>query len=214
MNRYMIICRLRWPALLLLTGVIALLDQADILSWGRAWPLYLILLGVLALAERATLAAQPPPPADYPYAAGYPIRGHATLRRLRYGTPAILPSGPRCSPRLLRLTTGTSIVPAHDLEVRDRAKSLARAGKRRDANGQHASTTSRKSSRPSPGPPPPAAALWRALRRQSARLLALSERAEQGRLARSARCLAGAARYRCAPRTGPRVCPRSLGRSF
>jgi len=37
MNRYFIVCRLRWPALLLLTGVIALLNQMDILSWGRAW---------------------------------------------------------------------------------------------------------------------------------------------------------------------------------
>ena len=70
MSRYLIVCRLRWPALLLLTGVIALLDQMDILTWGRAWPLYLILLGVLALAERAALAAEPPP-AAYPYAADY-----------------------------------------------------------------------------------------------------------------------------------------------
>src|SRR5450631_888921 len=63
MNRYMMISRLRWPALLLLTGIIALLNQAHILSWGHAWPLYLILLGVLALAERATLSSDPP----YPY---------------------------------------------------------------------------------------------------------------------------------------------------
>ncbi|WP_263358439.1 hypothetical protein [Acidicapsa ligni] len=74
MNRYLIISRLRWPALLLLTGIIALLDQADILSWGHAWPLYLILLGVLALAERASYASQPPP--DYPYGAGYPAEGY------------------------------------------------------------------------------------------------------------------------------------------
>jgi len=68
MNRYLVISRLRWPAILLLTGVIALLDQANILSWGRAWPLYLILFGVLALAERASLATQPQPPiAAYPY---------------------------------------------------------------------------------------------------------------------------------------------------
>jgi hypothetical protein len=102
MNRYIIIHRLRWPALLLLTGVIALLDQADILSWGRAWPLYLILLGVLALAERATLANDPPPPpAAYPYGyappAGYP------------GYPgAPMPSQPAAP------VPGTSIVPAHE----------------------------------------------------------------------------------------------------
>ncbi|MFC5861289.1 hypothetical protein ACFPT7_03195 [Acidicapsa dinghuensis] len=66
MNRYLMVCRLRWPALLLLTGIIALLNQMDVLSWGHAWPLYLILLGVLALAERAALAAEPVPPAGYP----------------------------------------------------------------------------------------------------------------------------------------------------
>jgi len=68
MNRYMMVCRLRWPAALLLTGVIALLDQEDILTWGHAWPLYLILFGVLALVERALMASEPPP--TYPYA-GY-----------------------------------------------------------------------------------------------------------------------------------------------
>lgn len=75
MNRYMNVCRLRWPAILLLTGVIALLDQMDILSWGRAWPLYLILFGVLALAERAAMATQPPQTGYVPiagYTPGYP----------------------------------------------------------------------------------------------------------------------------------------------
>jgi len=74
MSRYSIICRLRWPAALLLTGVIALLDQMDVLSWGRAWPLYLILFGVLALAERAAMASQPPSAVYVPnagYAPGY-----------------------------------------------------------------------------------------------------------------------------------------------
>jgi len=104
MNRYIIIHRLRWPALLLLTGVIALLDQADILSWGRAWPLYLILLGVLALAERATLANEPPPPA-YPYGyapppPGYP-EGYA-------GAPVQSQPVPPAP--------GTSIVPAREAE--------------------------------------------------------------------------------------------------
>ena len=74
MNRYLVVNRLRWPAFLLLTGVIALLDQLNIVSWGRAWPLYLILWGVLALAERAAMAAQPPVPAYDPnpgFASGY-----------------------------------------------------------------------------------------------------------------------------------------------
>jgi hypothetical protein len=106
MNRYMIVCRLRWPALLLLTGVIALLDQMDVLSWGRAWPLYLILLGVLALAERAALAAEPTPPA-YPYA-GYQTAGYA---------PAGYPPPPQ--PEAAQ-PASTGIVPAHtDLDIRD-----------------------------------------------------------------------------------------------
>jgi len=110
MNRYLIICRLRWPALLLLTGVIALLDQANILSWGRAWPLYLILWGVLALAERATLASNPP--TDYPYAPGYQAAGYAPApggyqQVYQQGTgpaPGAAPAPPPAS---------TGIVPAH-----------------------------------------------------------------------------------------------------
>jgi hypothetical protein len=56
MNRYFLIRRLRGPAFLLLVGVLALLAQAHILSWGRSWPCYLILAGVLLLAERAALS--------------------------------------------------------------------------------------------------------------------------------------------------------------
>jgi len=70
MNSYILIRRLRGPAFLLLVGIIALLAQADILSWGKSWPLFLILAGVLLLAERAALAAEggyPPPAAPYPY---------------------------------------------------------------------------------------------------------------------------------------------------
>ena len=65
MNRYILIRRLRGPAVLLLIGVMALLSQANILGWGQSWPLILILLGLLLLAERAALASEgyPPPPA-------------------------------------------------------------------------------------------------------------------------------------------------------
>ena len=112
MSRYLIICRLRWPALLLLTGVIALLDQMDLLSWGRAWPLYLILFGVLALAERAALATEPPPPA-YPYAAGYPAPGYAP--GYPPGAYAPPPAPPEAAP-----PASTGIVPAHaELDLRD-----------------------------------------------------------------------------------------------
>lgn len=70
MNRYILIRRLYGPAFLLLVGVNALLNQADILSWGRSWPLYLILAGVLQLAERMALASEEPQAAPYP---GQPI---------------------------------------------------------------------------------------------------------------------------------------------
>ncbi len=56
MNRYALICRLFWPAMLILTGMLALLNQANILHWDKSWPLYLILWGVLKLAQRAALA--------------------------------------------------------------------------------------------------------------------------------------------------------------
>ena len=52
MNSYFMIRRLRGPAFLLLVGVLALLDQAGIIGWGRSWPFFLILAGVLKLAER------------------------------------------------------------------------------------------------------------------------------------------------------------------
>jgi hypothetical protein len=113
MSRYLIVCRLRWPALLLLTGVIALLDQMDLMSWGRAWPLYLILFGVLALAERAALATEPPPPSAYPYAAGYPAAGYAP------GYPAGAYAAPQAPPEAAP-PASTGIVPAHtELDLRD-----------------------------------------------------------------------------------------------
>jgi Domain of unknown function (DUF5668) len=68
MNRWLLVRRLRGPAFLLLFGVTALLNQWDVISFGRSWPLYLILLGVINLAERAALASAGPqvPPGTYP----------------------------------------------------------------------------------------------------------------------------------------------------
>ena len=97
MNRYLLIRRLRGPAFLLLVGVIALLAQADILSWGQSWPLFLILAGLLLLAERAALAGEgyPPPP-------GTPWQGAGTS------------VGQNTQP-----TPGTAIVPAEHQDFGD-----------------------------------------------------------------------------------------------
>ena len=58
MNRYILIRRLRWPALLLLIGIVALLHETGAIPyfWRVVWPLLLIMFGVL-LVERAALAA-------------------------------------------------------------------------------------------------------------------------------------------------------------
>lgn len=101
MNRYIVIRRLRGPAFLLLIGVIALLNQMDILSWGHAWPLFLIMLGVFALAERAAMASEPPMPGG-PYG-GTPYPGGPYPNAPYPGAPTTTPPA----------QTGTSIVPAH-----------------------------------------------------------------------------------------------------
>ncbi len=77
MNRYILIRRLKGPAILLLIGTLALLHQADLASWKLFLPLLLILIGGLKLAERAALAAADDEPlypgaypgAPYPYGA-------------------------------------------------------------------------------------------------------------------------------------------------
>jgi hypothetical protein len=71
MSRFIMIRRLRGPAFLLLVGVLALLNQADILSWGKSWPFFLILAGMLVLAERAALASE----GGYPHYPGAPQPG-------------------------------------------------------------------------------------------------------------------------------------------
>jgi hypothetical protein len=77
MNRYILIRRLRGPAILLLLGTILLMHQAGLVEfWSLFFPLLLILIGVLKLAERAALAAAgdetPYPGSPYPYGAASP----------------------------------------------------------------------------------------------------------------------------------------------
>lgn len=57
MNRFYQIRHMRGAAFLILTGVLALLNQWHKLSWNQSWPLYVILLGVLILAERVAWTA-------------------------------------------------------------------------------------------------------------------------------------------------------------
>ena len=98
MSRYIMIRRLRGPAFLLLVGALALLNQADIMSWGKSWPLFLILAGVLALAERAALAAEGGyPPVTSPCCAPYPGQPY----------PGAAANGPQNQAQ-----PGVSIVPA------------------------------------------------------------------------------------------------------
>jgi hypothetical protein len=98
MNRYILIRRLRGPAFLLLVGALALLNEADILNWGKSWPLFLILAGVLALAERAALSAEGDyPPGTYP---GAPYPGG--INPAAAGQPGAQPA--------------SAIVPAHSQE--------------------------------------------------------------------------------------------------
>ena len=82
MNRYILIRRLRGPAILLLLGVIALLHESGLVEfWSLFFPLLLILIGVLKLAERAALAAAgdevPYAGSAYPYGAAAPTGGVA-----------------------------------------------------------------------------------------------------------------------------------------
>jgi hypothetical protein len=97
MNRYILIRRLRGPAILLLLGTILLLHETGVVEfWSLFFPLLLILIGVLKLAERAALAAdgdQPPiPGAPYPFAATpnpatEPVQAHPGTSIVPAGAP-------------------------------------------------------------------------------------------------------------------------------
>ena len=66
MNRYLFLHRIKWPVMLLVFGVTALLDQWDVLSYDKSWPLYLIAFGALQLAERAAWSQYEQPYASQP----------------------------------------------------------------------------------------------------------------------------------------------------
>ncbi|MGD0799705.1 MAG: hypothetical protein ABR906_00160 [Terracidiphilus sp.] len=78
MSRYMMIHRLRFPAVLLLIGVIALLYKTGLIDHPVSWciSLILILVGILMLAERAVLASD----GGYPPFPGSPSAGASDFR--------------------------------------------------------------------------------------------------------------------------------------
>jgi hypothetical protein len=102
MNRYFLIRRLRWSAVLLLAGCVALLKQTGVIEhfWSLFVPLFLIIMGLLMLAERMSLTAD----GDFP--AGYPGSPYA-------GSP--YPGAPAATPAQPAAAETTSIVPSsHD----------------------------------------------------------------------------------------------------
>jgi hypothetical protein len=78
MSHYIMIRRLRGPAILLLIGGVWLLHASGVIyhPWSWFWPLLLIMLGIFMLAERAALAAEdsypPGPCCGQPYPGAYP----------------------------------------------------------------------------------------------------------------------------------------------
>ena len=105
MSRYVLLRRLRVPAVVLLVGIVALLVEMGIVDhfWHLFIPLVFILIGLLLLAERAILAIDGPyipPYAAAPYAAPYPGAPYP-------GAP--YPGAPVAQPA----PESTSIVPAH-----------------------------------------------------------------------------------------------------
>ncbi len=105
MNSYLWIHRVKGPVMLLVFGVTALLNEWDIISFGKSWPLYLIAFGLLQLAERAAWS-QMQQNEQAQYAQGqYPI----------YGAPVASTPGPM--PPAANSSSALTITP-HDNEGR------------------------------------------------------------------------------------------------
>ena len=108
MSRYILIRRLRGPAILLLIGALALLHQMGAIPyfWRLFWPLLLITLGLLLLAERAALASE-----------GYPLFPGAPWHDAPNGTNQAGPNqGAEQGAANSAANAGTAIVPSHDFD--------------------------------------------------------------------------------------------------
>jgi LiaI-LiaF-like transmembrane region len=111
MNRYIMIRRLRGPAILLLIGTLALLRQMGAIPhfWRLFWPLLLIMLGVLLLAERAALAAE-----GYPMFPGWPWHGVAPANQYPAAANSGAGLGSSLDAQHLHDSASGAIVPAED----------------------------------------------------------------------------------------------------
>ena len=107
MSRYIMIRRLRGPAILLLIGFLALLHQMGAIPhfWRLLWPLLFILVGLLLLAERAALASE-----------GYPMfpwtPWHDAGQGMNQGAPSQGAANAAAA-------TGTAIVPTQWEELKN-----------------------------------------------------------------------------------------------
>jgi hypothetical protein len=120
MNRYQQIRRLRWPAILLLVGGVALLKELSVIDscWNFIWPLGLILWGVFMLAERAALAAEGGYPGYYP--GGYP---GTTNPGAPYAAPAAV-TDPAATTNPAQASTSIVPAPVFDLGKRPDGEEL------------------------------------------------------------------------------------------